>query len=198
MMTTPKTVLWDVMGTLVHDPFYEEVPAHFSMTLEQLIAAKRPGVWEACERGDMSVGDMERQFFEDGRAFDIEALHATLRNAYRLLPGIASLLERLAAANIEMHVVSNYTAWYTMIEEAVSLSTWMPWSFVSCEMGVRKPDPAFYATVLERLAVPPDTCVFIDDRVANCEGAKAARMHAIRFDSAVSVQTKLAALGVEV
>lgn len=195
-MTTPHIVLWDVMGTLVHDPFYVEVPAHFSMTLEELIAQKRPGVWEACERGEMSVEDMERDFFADGRRYDIEGLRASLRSAYRLLPGIAALLDRLREAQVAMHVVSNYTPWYSMIEDAVTLSEWMPWSFVSCELGVRKPDAGFYAAVLERLDVRPQSCVFIDDREQNCAGAEVAGMHAIRFDSAVSVQTQLAALGV--
>ena len=188
----PSIILWDVMGTLVHDPFYEEVPAFFGMTLAQLLAVKHPDAWRHCERGEMSVQDMERSFFADQRGYDIPGLRHTMARSYRLLPGIEALLDALEG--VPMHVVSNYTPWYTMIEEALSLSRWMDWSFVSCDIAARKPEPAYYQTVLERLAVDASACVFIDDREGNCVGARAAGMHTIRFEDAVITRTSLSKL----
>jgi putative hydrolase of the HAD superfamily len=40
-------------------------------------------------------------------------------------------------------------------------------------VGVRKPDPAIYALVLERLALPADACVFVDDLDGNVDAAQA-------------------------
>ena len=194
-MTTPSIVLWDVMGTLVHDPFYEEVPAFFDMTLEQLLEVKHPSVWSACERGEVSVEDMELNFFADARAYDIEGLRKTMEMSYRWLPGIESVLTTLRDCGVPMHVVSNYTPWYSMIEARLSLSRWVPWSFVSCDVGCRKPDASYYAAVLERLAVPGAQCVFVDDREPNCAAAAAAGMHTIRFEDAVTTATALSALG---
>lgn len=194
-MTTPDIILWDVMGTLVHDPFYEEVPAFFGMTLEQLLAVKHPSVWSACERGEMSVEDMEANFFADGRTYDVAGLRETMERSYRWLPGIESLLGTLRTRGVPMHVVSNYTPWYAMIEATLSLSKWMPWSFVSCDVGSRKPDAAYYAAVLQRLSLPAARCVFVDDREANCAGARAAGMHAILFEDAVTTATALSAVG---
>ena len=194
-MTTPDIILWDVMGTLVHDPFYEEVPAFFGMTLEQLLQVKHPSAWSACERGELSVEDMETSFFADARAYDIAGLRATMQRSYRWLRGIEALLSALHSRAVPMHVVSNYTPWYAMIEAELSLSKWVPWSFVSCDVGSRKPDARYYAAVLERLSVPAARCVFIDDRDANCAGARAAGMHAIRFEDAVTTATALSALG---
>jgi len=188
----PSIILWDVMGTLVHDPFYEEVPAFFGMTLEQLLAVKHPDAWRRCERGEMSVQDMERSFFADGRDYDIPGLRRTMAGSYRLLPGIDALLDALQ--DVPMHVVSNYTPWYVMIEEKLALSRWMDWSFVSCDIGARKPDPAYYRTVLDRLRVDPEACVFIDDREGNCAAARAAGMHAISFEDAVTTRTSLSEL----
>ncbi len=194
-MTTPDIILWDVMGTLVHDPFYEEVPAFFGMTLEQLLEVKHPSAWSACERGELSVGDMETSFFADSRSYDIAGLRATMQRSYRWLPDIEALLGALRGRAVPMHVVSNYTPWYAMIEAELCVSNWMPWSFVSCDVGSRKPDATYYAAVLERLSVPAARCVFIDDRDANCAGAKAAGMHAIRFEDGVTTATALSALG---
>jgi putative hydrolase of the HAD superfamily len=39
-------------------------------------------------------------------------------------------------------------------------------------VGLRKPDPAIYAIVLERLALPAAECVFVDDLAVNIEAAK--------------------------
>lgn len=188
----PSIILWDVMGTLVHDPFYEEVPAFFGMSLEQLLSVKHPEAWRLCERGEMSVEELERGFFADRRAYDIEGLRDTMARAYRLLPGMEGLLDALHGTS--MHVVSNYTPWYAMIEDKLSLSRWMAWSFVSCDIGTRKPEQTYYQTVVERLGVDPSACVFIDDREGNCAGARAAGMHAIVFEDAVTTRTSLSEL----
>jgi putative hydrolase of the HAD superfamily len=39
-------------------------------------------------------------------------------------------------------------------------------------VGLRKPDPAIYALVLERLALPAAECVFVDDLEVNVEAAR--------------------------
>jgi putative hydrolase of the HAD superfamily len=43
----------------------------------------------------------------------------------------------------------------------------------SAFVGLRKPDPAIYALVLERLALPAAECVFVDDLEVNVEAARA-------------------------
>jgi putative hydrolase of the HAD superfamily len=39
-------------------------------------------------------------------------------------------------------------------------------------VGLRKPDRAIYALVLERLALPAAECVFVDDLAVNIEAAR--------------------------
>ena len=43
-------------------------------------------------------------------------------------------------------------------------------------VGVRKPDPAIYAIVLERLGLPAEACVFVDDLELNVDAARDARL----------------------
>jgi putative hydrolase of the HAD superfamily len=40
-------------------------------------------------------------------------------------------------------------------------------------VGMRKPDPRIYALVLERLELPAETCVFVDDLEHNVDAARA-------------------------
>ncbi len=50
--------------------------------------------------------------------------------------------------------------------------TWV----ISSEVGLRKPDPAIYALAAERLGLPPEACVFVDDLPGNLKPARAIGM----------------------
>lgn len=50
--------------------------------------------------------------------------------------------------------------------------------------GILKPDPRAFAICLERLAVPAQHCVFVDDQQRNVDAAVAAGMRAVYFDVA--------------
>jgi putative hydrolase of the HAD superfamily len=53
----------------------------------------------------------------------------------------------------------------------------------SAFVGMRKPDPEIYELTLERLGLPAQDCVFVDDFEVNCETAARLGMRAVRFES---------------
>lgn len=53
----------------------------------------------------------------------------------------------------------------------------------SCEVGMRKPDPAVYELACARLGVSPSACVFVDDFEVNCATARSLGMTAVRFET---------------
>jgi putative hydrolase of the HAD superfamily len=68
--------------------------------------------------------------------------------------------------------------------------------FTSCYLRVRKPDPHIYRLVLGITHRAPEECIFIDDRPANLEPAKALGMGTILFRSAEELRASLAESGV--
>jgi putative hydrolase of the HAD superfamily len=58
--------------------------------------------------------------------------------------------------------------------------TWV----ISHEVGLRKPDPEIYALAVERLGVPAEQCVFVDDLGGNLKPAAAAGMATVKHVSA--------------
>jgi putative hydrolase of the HAD superfamily len=55
-------------------------------------------------------------------------------------------------------------------------------------VGMRKPEPEIYTLTLEKLGLPAEACVFIDDIEINCDAARELGMHAVRFvDSAQTI-----------
>lgn len=176
-----KVVLWDVMDTLVVDPFHRVMPEFFGLDLQGLIAQKHPTAWVRFERAELDEKSFLAAFFKDGRSFDHEGFKARVRAAYDWVPGMEDVLRSLAERGVGMHAFSNYPSWYTWIDERLGLSRYLSWSFVSCHTGVRKPDRAAYENALARLDCAPEDCVFIDDRAHNCEAARAVGMQAIEF-----------------
>jgi HAD superfamily hydrolase (TIGR01509 family) len=191
----PPIVLWDVMGTLVHDPFFVEMPRFFGMTFDAMLDAKHPRAWVEFELGMRSEEEFLGDFFADGRDFDQHAFVSTVRSSYRWLPGLPELLEDLREAGCTMHAFSNYPVWYRLIEERLGVSRFLDWTFVSCITRLRKPDPAAYANVLRQLQVPAKRCVFVDDRVANCEAARRAGMRSVVCEGAESLCASLRLAG---
>jgi HAD superfamily hydrolase (TIGR01509 family) len=188
-------LLFDVMDTLVHEPFHREMPAFFGMTLAELIAAKHPTAWIDFELGRLDEGAFLRGFFRDRRAFDHAAFLAAMSAAYRYLPGMEGLLAALAGRGYAIHALSNYPVWYRRIEARLGLLRYLSWSFVSCDTGLRKPDPEAFRLAARTLGVEPGACLFLDDREENCAAARALGMEALRFTSAELLTAELARRG---
>ena len=190
-------LLLDVMGTLVYDPFYVEVPAFLGTTLEELLAAKHPTAWARFETGEIDEARMLREFFRDARPVP-PGLREHMARSYRWIEGMRELLEALAAGGYELHAHSNYPDWYRSIEHELELSRYLQWTFVSCLTGLRKPDPRAYEHAAEELRVAPADCVFVDDREENCRAARDVGMRALRFESAERLRADLRSLGIDV
>ncbi len=66
----------------------------------------------------------------------------------------------------------------------------------SAHVGIAKPDVRIYHLAAERLGVPASACVFVDDLLANVEGARAAGMRAFQYQGIEHLEGELRALGV--
>ena len=191
MRTSPPVLLLDIMSTVVYDPFLIELPGFFGMSFQELIKDKDPDAWPMFERGEIDEPTFWRTFFKDRREVDVQGIRRALKQAYTFLPGMEALLVELQQARVPMHALSNYPVWWEMIEDKLDLSRFMSWDFVSCKMGVRKPDPRIYERAAGALDVPPSGCIFVDDRLTNCDGARAVGMRAITFESAAQLRADL-------
>jgi len=66
---------------------------------------------------------------------------------------------------------------------------------LSYELGVCKPDPAFFELGLASLEIPAQECVFIDDAAENVESARGVGIEAFQFQSMSLVEAELGRLG---
>jgi putative hydrolase of the HAD superfamily len=67
--------------------------------------------------------------------------------------------------------------WRSMLPVDEIFETVVDSGFVGC----RKPESRIYELTLERIAEPAEACLFVDDVLVNCEGARKAGLSAVHF-----------------
>ena len=78
------------------------------------------------------------------------------------------------------------------VQEALRL---FDYALLSYELGLCKPDPEFFRSGLERLAISPEECVFIDDRKENVEAAQTLGIAGTQFVSTQQLELDLGDMG---
>ena len=192
-MNQPAALLFDVMGTLLHDPFPDAARAILATPPEELGQVLDFATLLQWEQGEIDEATCMERLFLDRRAVDSDALRTCLQRSYRWLPGMEDILMELRSQRAAMHVLSDYSVWYRLIEEALGLSRYLPWSFVSCETGVCKPASAAFLGPPRALRVPVAQCILIDDKASNCAAASALGLQAIRFTNSRDLREELSA-----
>ena len=92
------------------------------------------------------------------------------------------LMRELKAEGYRMAMLTNNVReweplWRSMLPVDEIFETVVDSGFVGC----RKPESRIYALTLERIDLPAETCLFVDDVLVNCEGARKAGIEAVHF-----------------
>lgn len=139
------------------------------------------------ERGDVSDGEFERDF---GGVLDVEPQGLIGRLFAGLGPDepMIAAVEGARRAGIPTGLISN--SWGTGIYERAPMDIFDA-TVISGEVGLHKPQPEIYRLGAERIGVPPEACVFVDDLRENIAGAEAVGMTGILHRGAASTIPEL-------
>jgi len=192
-----RVVALDLMDTLVHDPFREALRAALGRDWVAVLAERPRDAWPRFERGELT----EDEFWDvhGGDRVDRAAFDRVRRDGTTWLPGIPELLADLRRAGVPIVVATNYPSWIDDVERRL-LDGVVDFVVASCRIGVRKPDPRFYAAVVQAACavagrdVVPSDVVFVDDRDDNVEAARTAGLHGHLFEGAAGLRAALVSL----
>lgn len=92
------------------------------------------------------------------------------------------LMRELKGHGLRMAMLTNNVrewerAWRSMLPVDEIFELVVDSAFVGC----RKPEPEIYELTLERIGLPGEACLFIDDLPHNCDAARAAGMSTVHF-----------------
>lgn len=184
-------VIWDFGGVISSSPFeaftrFERVrglPAGFL----RRVNATDPddNAWARFERSEIDLVAFDEAFAAESAAAGhavrgtevIALLGGTIRpamvEAIRRLRGrtlIGLITNNVAAPGLAGVDAKGRDEVITLFDAVVE----------SAKVGLRKPDPAIYRLMLERLAVPASRAVLLDDLGVNLKPARAIGMHTIK------------------
>jgi beta-phosphoglucomutase len=185
MPTEPNAVIWDVDGTLV-----DTAELHFAAWVRLAGEMGRP-----FSRDDFSatfgrrnpeiIRFLFRQEFTDAEVLDIgEQKETYYRSAaqagVQLLPGVRELLDGLRSRGVRQAVGSSAPRGNLDLILRITNSRHYFDAIVGMEDTQRgKPDPQVFLVAAEKLGVPPNRCVVLEDAVAGVEAAKAGGMKCV-------------------
>ncbi len=112
-------------------------------------------------------------------------------------PPMIELMRELKAEGFRMAMLTNNVReweplWRSMLPVDEIFELVVDSAFVGC----RKPEPQIYELTLDRVGLPAEACLFVDDIAVNCEGARAVGLSAVHFrDNAQAIAEIRAALG---
>jgi putative hydrolase of the HAD superfamily len=149
------------------------------------------------ETGAIEEAEFERRFAErlglDEATDLIDSMFRGMLPYKPMLGAVRTVRER----GIKTGLVSN--SWSTSHYDRDMLDELFDTAVISAEVGLHKPQPEIYRLAAERLAEPPERCVFVDDLRENCEGAEAVGMTSILHrDPAATVARIEELFGLEV
>ncbi len=141
----------------------------------------------AMERGELS----EVEFLEQlGDGLEPLVGHRPHLHRFRELfiggldvnPPLIELMRELKAEGFRMAMLTNNVrewepTWRGMLPVDEIFELVVDSAFVGC----RKPEPRIYEITIERLGLPAEACVLVDDILVNCEGARELGMSAVHF-----------------
>jgi epoxide hydrolase-like predicted phosphatase len=173
-------------------------PKSFSRTLQAWLShnAEDGTPIHRLETGDLTVADFEVLLAAelrttDGRAVVPDGILGRLFAGMRPDPAMFALADELRATGLKVGLLSN--SWGNTYPRA-RIDALLDPVVISGEVGLRKPHAAIYELALDRLGLPADRVLFIDDAEPNVLGARTVGLQALLHVDHPSTRAALAEL----
>jgi putative hydrolase of the HAD superfamily len=148
-------------------------------------------------RGDGDfLAEFARAVERHGLDIDVQEFYAAVWNAIEVSPDMVDLVHRLRAAGYGVHLGTNQES-----HRAAYMRTRLGYdelfdvSCYSCELRAVKPERHFFERALALIRAEPGEVLFVDDNIANVEGAREVGLLAEQWDLEQELPALLGLLG---
>jgi putative hydrolase of the HAD superfamily len=141
--------------------------------------------WHRLERGETTLVDARAQIIEIGRreGIDSDPFHlftAMSRGGGGMRDEVVAFARELKHSGLGCALVTNNALEFRDYwRRSIPLDELFHHVIDSSEVGLRKPDPKIFELALERLGVPAESAVFLDDYPGNVEAAQRVGIHGL-------------------
>lgn len=180
-----RHLLFDADGVL------QSLPAGWLHTVEEYFGDRTVAMLEQIYADELAALSGEEDFLPLlRRAFadqeiqgDPDVFYDTLWNGTQVSAASHDLLRRLRSAGYGVHLGSNqHRERAAFMRGTLGYDDLFDVSCYSCELGAAKPDVEFFRRAVKLIGAPADEVLFVDDLEVNVAAARAAGLHAERWE----------------
>lgn len=191
-----RAVVFD-FGGVIGDFDLVEI-RHFLETSLELSEEESKGAIHQMNQ-ELKFGGSDRSYWEQYAASRGHVLppgwfdqyQAAKRHAFHLMPGTLATVCRLRTQGYRVAMLSNTNPDHANVIAQMGYYDFFCPVLLSYRIGTEKPDPRAYHILLQKLNLPPESVVFIDNTPENVEAAEKLGIHGILFTDAPSLRKSL-------
>lgn len=192
-----KAVIWDFGGVFTSSPFeafarYEREKGIPVGTIRKINSTNpETNAWAQFEQSKVDIDGFDQLFLAEaavlGHTIPGRDMLTLLAGDFR--PEMIEALRRIKREYVTGCITNNMphnAAGGTAAGRSLYSADIMQMFDVvieSAKIGIRKPDPRIYKMMCEKLGVPPEACIFLDDLGPNLKPARAMGMTTIKVES---------------
>jgi len=204
LKATPiRNVIFDIGNVLTnyrwHDFLIEQ---GFDEEMVQRIAKSTVyhPAWNEFDRGILTKEEIMKQFVESDPEIEAEIRKGfeTVHNMVTKRENAIPWIQGLKAKGYKVYYLSNFSEIAEReCADSIDFIPYMDGGILSYKDKLIKPDRRIYELLLERYNLKAEECVFIDDVMANIDGAAEVGIRGVNYKSYDQVREELKELGVE-
>lgn len=188
-----RAVIFDLGGVVLESPFvaFHNLEAKHGLERGTIATAIKVGgelgALACLERGEINAEQFyvqfERELGPERSTLGARDVTAEMARVITVRPVMVEALRTLRRDGYRLAALTNnYDIGDALYATMMSLRADFDVFVESCLEGIRKPDPRIYQLTCERLGLPLNECVFLDDLGDNVKAARALGMHTIKVN----------------
>ena len=201
-MSAPAVVVFDLGGVLIDWDRRHLYRKLFDSEdeMEEFLASVCTMEWnDQLDRGRPFADAVAELAAEHPHHADrIEAYHSRwIEMVAGVMDDTVAIVDELRGRGVPLYALSNWSEeTFRLVRHEFLFLDWFDGVLLSSEIGITKPDRRIFDELVRRYGLDPATTLFIDDNPPNVEGAIAAGLQAVRFETATTLREDLTRLGV--
>lgn len=174
-----KAIILDMYGVIVKQTGDGFVP-YVQQTFPDLQSEEICKPWNKADKGELTSLEIWEALGFQG---DLEKIEKEYLDTIELNDGFLDFIKTVRK-KYKLAILSNDSSrWSRYLREKFNIDQYFDVISISGDLKIRKPDEHIYRLTIEKLAVKPEECLYIDDRRGYLEAARKVGMHTILFNS---------------
>lgn len=195
-----KWILFDQARVQTYDVFSRK--EFYSINGKQFSAKELESIFYIPEYRQFSIGKIDEKEliskFLNKMNFElsVDEYIELIKKGIEPIEGMREILEELAKKFNLATLINEGSEWANYKLDVTGFRKFFKENLISGDLGLSKPNPEIYHEALKKLNVKPEECIFIDDKMENCEVAIKLGIKSIIFKDANQLKKELASMSI--